>query len=151
DEVGGGHDPPDGNQLRVYYRRALLVPAVRELHHAVAQREQGEVTTHADAAAGVDHGADLAHDHLARAHGFAAVDLGPAALRVAVAAVPGAALSLLVRHGSGLDRLDAHAGVVLPVALAQPIALAALVLEDADLRAGRVAFDLGQHLRARDQ
>src|SRR5512147_1766460 len=52
---------------------------------------------------------------------------------------------------SDLDRLDADAGEVLAVALGQAIALAALVLEDADLRAGRVALDLGQDLRAGDE
>src|SRR5258706_2917870 len=138
--------------LGIYYGRALVIAALVELDDAVPQREQREVAAEADSASRMNHRADLAHEDLTRTHHLAAIDLGPAPLRVAVAAVARAALPLLVSHDSlDLDRFDAHPREVLPVTLGQAIALAPLVLEDADLRAGRIAFDLGQHLRTRDQ
>src|SRR5258706_8391048 len=138
--------------LGIYYGRALVIAALVELDDAVPQREQREVAAEADSASRMNHRADLAHEDLTRTHHLAAIDLGPAPLRVAVAAVARAALPLLVSHDSlDLDRFDAHPREVLPVTLGQAIALAPLVLEDADLRAGRIAFDLGQHLRTGDQ
>ena len=49
--------------------------------------------------AGVDHGADLADQDVAREHDLAGVALDAPALRLRVAAVAGAALTFLVRHG----------------------------------------------------
>src|SRR5262245_27852945 len=76
------------------------------LHHAVAQREEREVAAAADAAPGVDPRPDLAHEDRASVHALAAVALHAAALAVAVAAVPRAALSFFVRHLEEDLRLD---------------------------------------------
>src|SRR5262245_4346356 len=112
----------------------LAVAAAEVAHRAGLQRVEREVAAQTDAAARMNHGSDLPHEDVPREHGLTAEDLHTAALRVAVAPVPRAALTLLVRHGSALDRVDPDLRVVLAMAPAQPVALAALVLEDADLR-----------------
>src|SRR5262245_42383819 len=50
-----------------------------------------------------------------------------------------------------LDRLDADLGEILPVAVAAPVVLAPLHLEDADLRPASLSRDRADRLRARDQ
>ena len=83
---------------------AVLAPAL-VLHDAVDLRPEGEVAAAADVDAGVEARADLAHEHVAREHFLAAVDLHAAALRLGVAAVAGRALSLFVCHGFFLSAL----------------------------------------------
>src|SRR5262245_10955521 len=93
---------------------------------------------------------DLAHEDAARVDELPAEALHAAPLRVAVASVARAALSLLVRHGASLasavDRLDAHFGVAPPVALLAPVVLAPLLLEDGDLRPAALRGDRPDHL-----
>ena len=70
-----------------------------ELHDARAEREEGVVLATADIIAGVEVGAPLAHDDLARADDLAAETLDAEPLSVGVPTVPGARCTLLVRHG----------------------------------------------------
>ena len=123
---------------------------------AVRQREQGEVTAHADVGAGVDDGADLANQDVTRQDHFARVTLDTAPLRLRIAPVARAPLAFLVRHGcllpsslSALAFAPARIAVILSdvngcrwPALAA-VALAALVLEEDDLLAEPLLDDLG--------
>src|SRR5688572_7129767 len=74
--------------------------AALELHGAVLQREDRVVAAEADVEAGLKLRAALADDDRAGRHGLAAVGLHAAVLRVAVAAVLGRALSLLMSHNA---------------------------------------------------
>src|SRR5262245_46142473 len=78
---------------------AVLAPAL-VLDRAVDQREQRPVAPDPDVRAGMDAGADLAHQDVPRLGLLPAVHLDAAALSLAVAAVAARALSLLVGHCS---------------------------------------------------
>src|SRR6195952_824387 len=73
-------------------------PLGAELHVARDQREQGVVLATADAAAGVEVSAALAHDDLAGVDELTAVALHAEALGVGVATVLGRRCSLFVSH-----------------------------------------------------
>src|SRR3954471_2875418 len=60
-------------------------------------------------------------------------------------------LSFRIHHSSLLYRVDLDRRVVLPVALRALVLLAALLLEDDDLRAAAVVYDRARHLRALDR
>src|SRR4029079_18017788 len=79
---------------------AAIFAEARILDGPVDEREQGEVATHADIFAGMDAGTDLTHQDVPRLRRLAAEDLDAAALRIAVAPVARAALSLFMSHRS---------------------------------------------------
>ena len=83
---------------RIHRDPALVAPETLVLHLAIDQREEGVVATQADVLAGVEAGAELAHQDVAGADGLAVTALDTPVLRVGVAAVPGRALSLLMSH-----------------------------------------------------
>src|SRR5207302_140971 len=86
---------------RRYGQRIHVDPLVRLVgDDALDQGEDRIVLRLLGVAARRELGAELAEDDPARLHLRAAVHLDPAVLRVAVAPVADAALTLLVRHGS---------------------------------------------------
>src|SRR4029079_221177 len=90
----------------------------------------------ADILARREHRPALAGEDRAAVHLLAPAPLDAEVLRVRIAAVLGAALTLFMRHrvlSLQLDVLDAHAHQVLPVAVGAAVALAPLHLEDLDL------------------
>src|SRR5690242_4451265 len=72
------------------------VTPLGKLDHAVLSGKERVIGSHADVVAGVILGAALPHDDVAGAHRLAAINLHTQPLRVAVAAVAGAAQSFLV-------------------------------------------------------
>jgi hypothetical protein len=70
-----------------------------ELEEALGLGEQRVVLAHADALAGLEARAALAHDDLAARDDLAGEHLDPQHLGVGVAAVAGGAEALLMRHG----------------------------------------------------
>lgn len=71
-----------------------------ELHGSVAQGEEGVIAADADIEAGHELGAALTNDDGAGRHGLTAVCFNASILRVAVPAVPSAALTFLMCHKS---------------------------------------------------
>src|SRR5215204_6298488 len=84
----GGHDVDDA-----------ATAAAAELHRPGDEREQGVVTAAAYTEPGVEVGAALPDDDLARVDDLAAEPLDAEALRVGVAPVAGGRRALLVSHG----------------------------------------------------
>src|SRR5262249_26495341 len=90
--------------LRAVGRRCDDAHAPAVLPHALVAdgavdlREEGVVAAHSDVRPGVDPGPELPHEDVARARSLACIHLDAAPLSLAVAPVPGAALSLFVRH-----------------------------------------------------
>ncbi len=127
----------------------LRPPFGAELDRTGREGEQGVVAAAADVDAGVEVGAALADDDLARADDLAAEALHAEALRVGVATVAGGACALFVCHcwfpfaPRLLDAGDLDAGELLAVALALLVPGLVLELLDDDLRAAQVAQDLG--------
>src|SRR5215207_6466865 len=76
--------------------------AALELDRAVLEREDGVILVEADVVAGLVLGAALADDDAAGGDELPAKDLDAAVLRVAVAAVAGGTLTLLMCHKSPL-------------------------------------------------
>src|SRR5918999_594091 len=79
-------------------KRASTGAAARELHGSGARGEDRVVAAQADALAGLELGAALAHDDLAAAHGLAREHLHAEALCVRVAAVAARSEALLLSH-----------------------------------------------------
>src|SRR4051794_10893395 len=67
-----------GSRLNAGDRARAGAPVV---HLAVGEREQREVAAHADVRPGMNHGADLANEDVARQHDLAGVALDAPALR----------------------------------------------------------------------
>src|SRR5947207_14397045 len=87
--------------------RADVNLAALEFDDAVLQREDRVILAETDVEAGLILRAALANDDRARGNELAAVHLHPAILRIAVAAVLGGALTLLMCHKSpSLRRSD---------------------------------------------
>src|ERR1700757_4757989 len=127
-----------GSGLGVDRDLALRARAPLVLHDAVDQREERVVLGDADVAPRVNRSTDLADQDAAGGDALAAVDLGPAALRVGVAAVTCAACTLLVSHDvlllrSGHDVEDLESRVRLPVTVLAAVVLAAAELEHDEL------------------
>src|SRR5690606_27943391 len=115
---------------------------------------QGEVAAQADVLAGLELRAALADEDAARRDDLAVEPLDAETLRVAVAAVLGAAYALLMSHlrpSSALDLGDAHLGVALPVPDVAPVVGLGPELVNVHLVAAPVADDLGRDLRALDE
>src|SRR6185503_5164883 len=115
---------------------ALVAGLERDL--TVAECKQGMVLTHADAFAGVEFGAALAHDHIAARDGFAAEQLDAQHLGIGIATVARGTAGFLMRHDLLLaagDTEHLHRGEVLAVAALAMGVLAALLLEGDDLLA----------------
>src|SRR5690349_21296056 len=89
---------------RVHCDAHLRLAMALEAHNAVDLREQGPVSTDADIVAGVELGADLAHEDRTGLHVLAREALHAAHLRVGVATVASRALSFFVSH-------DAYASI----------------------------------------
>src|SRR5207302_10861891 len=79
-------------------RAAAVLAEPLVLHDAVDQREERVVAPHADVRSRVDPRAALPDEDVSHAHVLTGEELHAASLPRAVAAVPGAALALLVRH-----------------------------------------------------
>src|SRR5881394_1546133 len=75
---------------------ALVAGLERDL--AVAECKQGMVLAHADAFAGIELGAALAHDHIAARHGFAAEQLDAQHFGIGIATVARGTAGFLMRH-----------------------------------------------------
>src|SRR5260221_8633668 len=91
--VGLGHRPHHVHPL-------ARAPGAGKRHFAVHEREQGVVPPEPDVRPGEDHGAALAHEDAAGAHGFAAELLDAEPLGIRIAAVLGRGLAFFVSHGS---------------------------------------------------
>src|SRR2546426_7417659 len=87
-----------------------VVAAALEPYVAVDLREQRVVRAEADVQARAKPRAALPDENAAACHELAAEPLDAEHLRIAVAAVAGAADALLVSHASDLDLRDAHGG-----------------------------------------
>src|SRR5690606_21114544 len=133
----------------------LAVTLATELDGARGEREQGVVAAAAHTVTGVDLGAALADEDLARADGLAAEALDAEALGVGVTPVLGGADALLRCHLESIlvwsrdrsgDARDLQPGQLLAVALALLVAGLVLVAEDADLLATEVLDLLGGDL-----
>src|SRR3954447_532724 len=90
----GGGSGPDGHDVD-----DLAAALVAELDRTCGEGEEGVVAATADVHAGVEVGAALADQDLARVDGLAAEALHAEALSVGVAAVASGARSLFVCHG----------------------------------------------------
>ena len=99
---------------------------------------------------GLEPAAALPHDDRSAGHDVAVVRLDAEPLRIRVAAVAGAALTFFMSHrlvdltDLNDDVRDADAREERAVAVGAAHALAALLLEDPDLRPARLAFDDGR-------
>ena len=120
---------------------------VRELHGAVDLGEQRVVLAEPDVQARTEAASALAHQNRSAGHDVAVEALDAEALRVAVAPVAGAALSFFCEPWLDLRiSFDAHARERAAMTLGAAHALPALLLEDADLRAARLAVDHAEDL-----
>src|SRR5262249_46447445 len=129
---------------RVDADEAAARAVVLELDDPGDLGEQRIVLAEADVLAGVEATAALADEDRAAGDEVAVVALDAEPLGVAVAPVARAALTFLMCHcreTSEDDVLDGDAGQRAAMSLRLAEALAALLLEDADLRSAGLAFD----------
>src|SRR5919198_876281 len=122
--------------------RAVLV---LELHDAVDQGVDRVIRPHADVAPRVVLRAALTDDDVPRAHALAAELFDAPILRVAVTTVAAGADALLVCHerpSAEGNVVDTDFGEPLPVPLLPRVVLPALELENDDLLAAAVPYDL---------
>src|SRR5689334_3097534 len=94
--------------------RAALAPLAKR-DRPGQEREQGVILAAADAGPGVEMGAALAHDDLARVDLLAAEPLDAQSLCVRVAAVPAGRRALLVCHRQPFFRAGALTAPSIPV------------------------------------
>ena len=148
--MGPAHRAPAETGLRGRIDRdedALIGPAA-ERNPSGDGGKDGVVLAHPDVSPGVELGAALADDDVASDDGFAAELLHAAILRVGVATVPRAALSLFVSHSVlCLKNLgDFNTGYFLPVSVFSPVVFPSSFFRSPPRRAGNVS----QSLVARD-
>src|SRR5262245_14828940 len=135
----------------LYADDAAVRAVVLESHLAGDLRVDRVVFSDAGVQAGAEASSALADDDRAAGHEVAVVGFDAEPLRVRVAAVAGAALSFFMSHSaftkSTVDSrlhqnvFDSHAREDRAVAPGPAHALAALLLEHADLRPARLALD----------